>query len=167
MRPRQLLANRLDTEVSAATYRLKTILPKTGHSLIQKNLLSKGVSTHNTVSIRSMWSVLSQTLNLRNPSPDMPDFDREREAYHMRENDEEFIEDFDGIEMKPVQKPDPEPPDLWPLYALIDKRVRTSRGYGKLWQVFSDRIGVVLEDEPDQVTFLEPGEVEPVLKAVA
>jgi hypothetical protein len=33
--------------------------------------------------------------------------------------------------------------------------------------VFSDRIGVVLEDEPDQVTFLEPGEVEPVLKAVA
>jgi DNA-binding IscR family transcriptional regulator len=108
--------------------------------------------------------------------------DREREAYHMRknektdvapteeemdavreQNDEEFTEDFDGIEMKPVQGP----PDLWPLYALIDKRVRTSRGYGKLWQVFSDRIGVVLEDEDDQVTFLEPGEVEPVLKAVA
>jgi hypothetical protein len=79
---------------------------------------------------------------------------------------EEF-EDFDGIEMKPlsVQKPDPFP--LPPLYALIDKRVRTSRGYGKLWQVFSDRIGVVLESEPDQVTFLEPGEVEPILRAVA
>ncbi len=74
-------------------------------------------------------------------------------------------EDFDGIEMKPVQKP--EPPDLWPLYALIDKRVRTTHGYGKLWQVFSDRIGVVLEEEPDQVTFLEPGAVGPILRAVA
>jgi hypothetical protein len=53
------------------------------------------------------------------------------------------------------------------LYVLVDKRVRTSHGYGKLWQVFSDRIGVVLEDKPDEVTFLAPRELQPVLQAVA
>jgi hypothetical protein len=74
--------------------------------------------------------------------------------------EEEDIEEenFDGIEMNP---------DPFPLYALINKRVRTSRGYGTLWQVFSDRIGVVLEEEDEKVTFIEPSEVEPVLQAVA
>jgi hypothetical protein len=60
----------------AATYRLKPVDSKVNHILIRNNLLSKGVSSNNPVSIRSMWSVLSQTLNLRNPSPDMPDLDR-------------------------------------------------------------------------------------------
>ncbi len=60
----------------AATYRLKTILPKTGQSLIRNNHLGKGVSTTNTVSIRSECPVLGSTFGLRNPAPEMPPFDK-------------------------------------------------------------------------------------------
>lgn len=76
----------------------------------------------------------------------------------------EDFEDFEDCEPEPVEVFH----GLSKLYALVDKRVRTSRGYGTLWQVFSDRIGVVLEDKPDEVTFLAPREVfPPVLQAVA
>ena len=52
-----------------------------------------------------------------------------------------------------------EPPTLKDLYALIDKAVNTTSGPGRLWQALSDRVGVVLDNCPDQVTFLHPVDV--------
>jgi len=72
----RLLVKVANGKDGAATYRLKPVDSKVEHILIRNKLLSKGVTTTNTVSIRSMCTVLSQTLNLRNPAPDMPDFDR-------------------------------------------------------------------------------------------
>jgi hypothetical protein len=48
----------------------------------------------------------------------------------------------------------------------LNRRIRTHRGYGKLWQVFSGQIGVVLESDPDIVTYLREDEV-PHLQEVA
>lgn len=60
----------------AATYRLKPVDSKGDQILISTNCLSNGFTTTTTVSIRRMWSLLSQTLDLRNPAPDMPDYDK-------------------------------------------------------------------------------------------
>jgi len=44
--------------------------------------------------------------------------------------------------------------DLGRLYPLVDQRVITDEGTGVLWQVFSDRVGVLLDSRPNEVTFL-------------
>jgi len=49
--------------------------------------------------------------------------------------------------------------DLGRLYPLVDHRVLTDEGPGVLWQVFGDRVGVLLDDGPDEVTFLPPAAV--------
>ena len=41
------------------------------------------------------------------------------------------------------------------LYPLIGKRVVTPKGPGKLWRVFTNSVGVVLESSPDQVTYFD------------
>ena len=41
------------------------------------------------------------------------------------------------------------------LYPLIGKRVVTRKGRGKLWRVFTNSIGVVLDSSPDQVTYFD------------
>ncbi|MFQ5904124.1 MAG: hypothetical protein ACE5JO_10580 [Candidatus Binatia bacterium] len=48
------------------------------------------------------------------------------------------------------------------LYPSLGKKVQTPKGEGRLWQVFTARVGVVLDDSPDRVTFLEPDEVLPL-----
>ncbi len=60
----------------ADTYGLKTVDSKPYQSLIRKEMVLSLLVTNNTVTIRSECTVLSQTQNLRNPAPDMPDFDR-------------------------------------------------------------------------------------------
>jgi hypothetical protein len=85
-------------------------------------------------------------------------------------------EDFSGIEERPILTPiqnldearaqTPDSERLRPLYRLLNKRIRTHRGYGRLWQVFSGQIGVVLESDPDIVTYLREDEV-PHLQEVA
>jgi hypothetical protein len=37
--------------------------------------------------------------------------------------------------------------------------VRTPYGVGQLWQVFSDRVGVLLYSRPAVMTFVHPSEV--------
>ncbi len=49
--------------------------------------------------------------------------------------------------------------DLGVLYELVDQRVLTDEGTGVLWQVFGDRVGVLLDAKPDEVTFLPPAAV--------
>jgi hypothetical protein len=72
----RLLVKDANGKDGAATYRLKTILPKTGHSLIRNKHLSNVLSTTNTVSISSDCPVLGSAFGLRNPAPDMPPFDK-------------------------------------------------------------------------------------------
>jgi len=112
--------------------------------------------------------------------------DREREAYMNRKNEktdraptekemdaaiEEFPEPTKPI-LAPIQNLDdarvqtPDSERLRPLYRLMNRRIRTRRGYGRLWQVFGGQIGVVLESDPDIVTFLREDEV-PHLQEVA
>jgi hypothetical protein len=282
--------NKTKDKTLSPTYRLKPVDPKVIHILISTGVLSNTVTTYNTVNIRSMCFVLGQTLDLRNPAPDMPDFDRngrkipkgkpspvdslvkacgwildmvsaaqtpltlsflsertgvrpdhlkkrytipmtvaglireteggyattanveeslkdelevsgcneradlqrerhdrEREAYMNRKNEktdrapteedmDAAIEDFSGIEERPILTPiqnldearvqTPDSERLRPLYRLLNRRIRTHRGYGRLWQVFSGQIGVVLESDPDIVTYLREDEV-PHLQEVA
>lgn len=47
------------------------------------------------------------------------------------------------------------------LYPLLNQMVETSKGKGKLWQVFDNRVGIILEGE-DKVTFVKPGAVKPI-----
>jgi len=54
----------------------------------------------------------------------------------------------------------PEPLPMRDLYGLIDKVVITNAGRGRLWQAFSDRVGVVLDDAPGVVTFMHPVDVK-------
>jgi hypothetical protein len=49
--------------------------------------------------------------------------------------------------------------DLGRLYPLVDHRVLTDEGPGVLWQVFGDRVGVLLDERPGEVTFLPPAAV--------
>jgi hypothetical protein len=86
-------------------------------------------------------------------------------------------------ETEPMVQPEPEPvvvplptsgPSLppsptEPLYALVracgkpaQRLVTTRRGRGQLWQVFSDRAGVILNRAPQRVTFFDPSEVQVV-----
>jgi hypothetical protein len=48
------------------------------------------------------------------------------------------------------------------LYPLLNEKVNTSRGPGKLWQVFGGQAGVVLDGNPKQVEFVRPEEVRPI-----
>jgi len=41
------------------------------------------------------------------------------------------------------------------------QKVQTPKGEGRLWQVFTVRVGVVLDDSPERVTDFEPDEVRP------
>lgn len=55
----------------------------------------------------------------------------------------------------------PEPPSTAVLYDLMHRKipVGTPRGDGLLWQVFSGRVGVVVDSEPDRVAFFDPAEL--------
>lgn len=61
--------------------------------------------------------------------------------------------------------PPPAPPVE--LYPYLGKPVLTRRGRGKLWQAFSDRIGVVLDDAPGAVAFMDPAELVGVVESPA
>jgi hypothetical protein len=53
-------------------------------------------------------------------------------------------------------------PELLPmekLYTLVDRPVRTALGRGRLWQAFSNRVGVVLDSAPTTVTFMSPADI--------
>jgi hypothetical protein len=45
------------------------------------------------------------------------------------------------------------------LYPFLGKEVITPKGRGTLWQVFSWKVGVVLDADPDKVFFFKPEEV--------
>jgi len=47
------------------------------------------------------------------------------------------------------------------LYPFLNKTVATPLGLGKLWQVGSNRVGVVLSQNPDRVTFMSWFDVRP------
>jgi hypothetical protein len=47
------------------------------------------------------------------------------------------------------------------LYPHLGKTVQTPEGGGRLWQVFTVRVGVVLEASPERVTFFGPDEIRP------
>jgi hypothetical protein len=53
----------------------------------------------------------------------------------------------------------PPTPTVEVLYPLVNTTVNTVRGPGRLWQAFSDRVGVVLEELPEEVTFMHPSEL--------
>ncbi len=53
----------------------------------------------------------------------------------------------------------PPTPTIEVLYPLVNTTVNTVRGPGRLWQVFSDRVGVVLEGRPKEVTFMHPSDL--------
>lgn len=55
----------------------------------------------------------------------------------------------------------PEPPSKDVLYRMMRQGilVGTPRGSGRLWQVFSDQVGVVVDSEPDRVSFFDPAEL--------
>jgi hypothetical protein len=46
------------------------------------------------------------------------------------------------------------------LYPFLGKKVLTSQGLGVLWQVFEDRVGVVLEESSARVSFLSPETIQ-------
>jgi hypothetical protein len=56
----------------------------------------------------------------------------------------------------------PDPPGVEDLYPLVDSYVHTRQGRGRLWQVFSDRVGVVLDSDTGAVVFMHPADVEGV-----
>ena len=47
------------------------------------------------------------------------------------------------------------------LYVHFGKMVQTPKEEGRLWQVFTVRVGVVLEASPERVTDFEPDEIRP------
>ena len=65
-----------------------------------------------------------------------------------------------------LEKLPPSPPPV-DLYPLLNKPVLTRRGRGTLWQAFSDRVGVVLDDAPDAVAFMDPSELVGVVESAA
>jgi hypothetical protein len=106
---------------------------------------------------------------------DMARYERERRAYRDRlknrpdesPSDRQLARDREGwkdrneasgtiSELERV----PEPLPMNELYSLINKPVRTSSGRGRLWQAFSDQVGVVLDEAPEVVTFLQPVDVQ-------
>jgi hypothetical protein len=48
------------------------------------------------------------------------------------------------------------------LYLALNQPVDTPVGCGWLWQVFSHRVGVVLDAEPKRVAFFRPDQVQPM-----
>jgi hypothetical protein len=92
---------------------------------------------------------------------DMARYQRERDAYRNRDQNpptphpanrgaDGYVEDLDIL---------PPTPTVEVLYPLVNTTVNTVRGPGRLWQVFSDRVGVVLEGRPEEVTFMHPSEL--------
>lgn len=93
---------------------------------------------------------------------DMARYAREREAYRNRTQSrpERVPERPPAGEIKELERV-PERPNTSMLYSLMNQNVlvRTSRGRGYLWQVFSDRVGVVLDSNKSVVEFLDPSEL--------
>jgi hypothetical protein len=92
---------------------------------------------------------------------DMARYQRERDAYRDRNKNpstphpanrgaDGYVEDLETL---------PPTPTVDVLYPLVNTTVNTVRGPGRLWQVFSDRVGVVLEGRPEEVTFMHPSEL--------
>ncbi len=92
---------------------------------------------------------------------DMARYQRERDAYRNRDQNpptphpanrgaDGYVEDLETL---------PPTPTVEVLYPLVNTTVNTVRGPGRLWQVFSDRVGVVLEGRPEEVTFMHPSEL--------
>jgi hypothetical protein len=92
---------------------------------------------------------------------DMARYQRERDAYRDRNKHpatphpanrgaDGYSEDLEKL---------PPTPTVEVLYPLVNTTVNTVRGPGRLWQVFSDRVGVVLEGRPEEVTFMHPSEL--------
>jgi hypothetical protein len=88
---------------------------------------------------------------------DMARYQRERDAYRGRKEfpptphlancwADGYVEDLERL---------PDPPSVEDIYPLIDSSVQTRRGPGRLWQVFTGRIGVVLDSDPSVVTFMD------------
>jgi hypothetical protein len=53
------------------------------------------------------------------------------------------------------------------LYPLVDRKVRTEEGQGTLWQVLGGRAGVVLDKDPQKVTFVSVESVKPLKQHVS
>ncbi len=53
------------------------------------------------------------------------------------------------------------------LYPLVDQMVRTQEGPGRLWQVLGERAGVVLDKDPEKVTFISVEDVKPLKQHVS
>ncbi len=92
---------------------------------------------------------------------DMARYQRERDAYKNRNKSpatphpanrgaDGYSEDLEKL---------PPTPTVEVLYPLVNSTVNTVRGPGRLWQAFSDRVGVVLEGRPEEVTFMHPSEL--------
>jgi hypothetical protein len=92
---------------------------------------------------------------------DMARYQRERDAYRDRKKNPStphpanrgahgYSEELEKL---------PPTPTVEVLYPLVDTTVNTVRGPGRLWQAFSDRVGVVLEGRPEEVTFMHPSEL--------
>jgi len=92
---------------------------------------------------------------------DMARYQRERDAYRNRNKNpstshpanrgaDGYFEDLETL---------PPTPTVEVLYPLVNTTVNTVRGPGRLWQVFSDRVGVVLEGRPEEVTFMHPSKL--------
>jgi hypothetical protein len=92
---------------------------------------------------------------------DMARYQRERDAYRDRNKHpatphpanrgaDGYSEDLEKL---------PPTPTVEVLYPLVNTTVNTVRGPGRLWQAFSDRVGVVLEGRPEEVTFMHPSEL--------
>jgi hypothetical protein len=73
----------------------------------------------------------------------------DRETWRIRRAASGEVGELERVTVRPLQ---------W-FYAHTGQIVETAQGYGRLWQAFSDRVGVVLDDKPDQVTFMCPADV--------
>ena len=51
-------------------------------------------------------------------------------------------------------------PEAW-LFPFLEKRVLTPDGPGRLVQVFSERVAVILESNPSQLSFFVPSDIAP------
>lgn len=104
----------------------------------------------------------------------MARYKREQEAYRNRDKQKLDQHPVNGgadgyigelAKVEPIETEDqdlenlPSSPDLQELYRFVNKTVRTVHGRGVLWQVFSERVGVVLDLKPDVVTFFDPSEL--------
>jgi hypothetical protein len=88
--------------------------------------------------------------NRPDESPSEEQLEKGREAWQARRAASGEISELERV---------PEPLSVRDLDALVDKPVETTAGRGRLWQVFSDRVGVVLDDAPATVTFLPLADV--------